>query len=262
MKAARRFLKLLDSFLDLSVALALLLIGAYAAYALWDNNEIYRAAENVQAVLLTLKPSVSSDNESGDSFDRLCRINPDVRAWLTLDNTKIDYPVLQGTDNLCYINTDVYGNFALAGSLFLDSRNDGGFGDAYSLLYGHHMENRKMFGDLDLYKDEKFFADNSSGTLFLPDRAYDLEIFACLLVPASEETIFDPSRWKTNPVNEEGGLVDFVEKHFLQLRFDVLDEIRASEKPWQILAMSTCSSEFTDARTVVLAVMKPYLAEA
>ena len=95
---------------------------------------------------------------------------------MTLDNTNIDHPVVQGQDNLTYVNRDVYGNFALAGSIFLDSRNDSSFSDPYSLLYGHHMENSGMFGDLALYKEEAFFQENSTGYLITPEGVYDLEI--------------------------------------------------------------------------------------
>lgn len=41
-------------------------------------------------------------------------------AWLTIDDTKIDYPVMQGKDNTEYLNKDPYGDYALAGSIFLD----------------------------------------------------------------------------------------------------------------------------------------------
>ena len=120
----------------------------YSAYALWDNSQVYAAADNVQAELLQFKPKAGADN--GASFEELLGINPDVCAWVTLDNTAIDYPVVQGEDNFTYVNTDVYGDFSLAGSIFLDVNCDKNFTDPYSLLYGHHMEESKMFGDLDL----------------------------------------------------------------------------------------------------------------
>ena len=164
---------------------------------------------------------------------------------------------MQGEDNLSYINTDVYGEFALAGSIFLDSSCDNTFHDQYSLLYGHHMENSKMFGDLDLYEDEEFFNENTTGMLILPDRSYELEIFACLRVSASEDAIFYPQQWQTNT----DGLLEFVSENAMHIHQDTFDRIGSSEDFSQILAMSTCSSEFTDARTILLAVMKPYSPE-
>ena len=250
----KAILKAANTLINTVVILALCLAGAYAGYALWDNNRVYAAAEDVQADMIKLKPIVQSaeEREEGADFAELLSVNPDVCAWITLDNTGIDYPVLQGDTNLTYINTDVYGNFALAGSIFLDSRNDKTFKEPYSLLYGHHMDNGRMFGDLDLYKEEKFFDENCTGTLILPDRVYNLEIFSCMLISASEDAIFNPIQYQ----DDIDKLLDFTEQNSLVLHDDVLERIRQSEEEVKILALSTCSSEFTDARTIVLAVMK------
>lgn len=246
----RMLLKTANFLLNLVLMLCLCVAGAYATYALWDNNQIYSAASNVQLEMEKIKPEVEEDGEA--SFEELLEINPDVRAWLTLDGTAIDYPVLQGANNLTYLNTDVYGNFALAGSIYMDSRNAADCTDAYVLLYGHHMESSRMFGDLDLYKDSTFFAENSTGKLILPDRSYDLEIFACLVVGAGEDNIFDTDRWK----EDIQGLLTFAGKNSLLLREETMKLLEDQENP-QILACSTCSSEFTDARTIILAVMIP-----
>ena len=245
----RKALRTADLLVSMVVVLFLLTAGAYSAYALWDNSQVYAAADNVQAELLQYKPVAGADN--GASFEELRAINPDVCAWLTLDNTAIDYPVLQGEDNFSYINTDVYGDFALAGSIFLDSSCSDDFTDPYSLLYGHHMEENKMFGDLDLYKDAESFAQNTTGELVLPDRTYQLKTFACLLVPASESSIFEPSRWD----RDLQGLYTFAQENALHLDADTLAAMQAAGDSVQVLAMSTCSTEFTDARTILLAWM-------
>lgn len=255
MNASRWILKTANSLVSAVVILVLAVACIYSVYSLWDNAQVYAAVDDVQSQLLQLKPQASEDG--GASFEELRAINPDVCAWITLDNTEIDYPVLQGEDNLTYINTDVYGEFALAGSIFLDANCDNTFHGNYSLLYGHHMANSKMFGDLDLYEDEDFFYENTTGTLILPDRTYDLEIFACLRVSASEPAIFSPMQWQT----DTSGLLDFVNNNAMYIHQDTMDQIGTSEETSQILAMTTCSSEFTDARTVLLAVMKPYSPE-
>ncbi|MCI7812262.1 MAG: class B sortase [Lachnospiraceae bacterium] len=252
---SRFILKAANSLLSLIVLISLCVAGTYAAYALWDNRQIYSAAEDVQADMIKLKPVIEDEDSGGASFEELMAINPDVHAWVVLDNTKVDYPVLQGDTNLTYINKDVYGNFALAGSIYLDSRNDSHFSDAYSVLYGHHMEKGSMFGDLDLYKEEAFFEENTTGMLFLPDRAYNLEIFACLVVKASDDYIYEPERWQTD-IN---GLISYAEENSMYLHEEVIEKMKQMSNP-QILAFTTCSSEFTDARTIILAAMEPYRA--
>lgn len=251
---SRLILKAANSLVNLVVIIALFIAGTYAGYALWDNNRVYSAAGNVQADMIRLKPKIEiTEEEEGASFDELLVINPDVCAWVTVDNTNIDFPVLQGETNLTYINTDVYGNFALAGSIFLDSRNARDYSEPYSLLYGHHMEKSEMFGDLELFKDQKFFDENKTGMLITPNRIYNLEIFACLLVDSGEDNIFDPTLWQT----DIDGLLTFAEENSMYLRTETIEELRLAENP-QVLALTTCSTEFTNARTIVLAVMEPY----
>lgn len=251
---ARWFLKAADSLLNLFVILALCIAGSYAGYALWDNGQVYAAAQNVQADMIKLKPVIADDGEEGASFEELLAVNQDVCAWVTIDNTKIDFPVLQGETNLTYINKDVYGNFALAGSIFLDSRNSRDFHDTVSLLYGHHMDEGDMFGDLDKFKDEAFFTENKTGLLILPDRVYDLEIFACILVSASEDVIFEPQEHKADIHR----LLDFTKQNAIHYDADKITELSQTDGEKQILLLSTCSSEFTDARTIVLTEMKPH----
>ena len=260
MTFSKLFLKGANALVSFVVAVFLIVAGTYSVYALWDNEQIYAAADNVQADMIKLKPKVTvtaeGEEEEGATFDELLAINKDIRAWVTVDNTNVDFPVVQGEDNLSYINTDIYGNFALAGSIFLDSRNAPDFSDAYSLLYGHHMANSGMFGDLDLFKDERFFHDNRTGMLILPDRAYNLEIYACLLVKASEDNIFEPEA-VSGDMNK---LYDFCTENAMYVHAETIEAAR-NDPSAKTLALSTCSSEFTDARTIVLAVMQPYHAD-
>ncbi|MDO4649046.1 MAG: class B sortase [Eubacteriales bacterium] len=246
---ARVLLKILNALMTISAAVVILLFASYSIYALWDNEQIYASADDVQTDMLKRKPKIDPES-GGASFEELLAINKDVCAWITLDNTKIDHPVLQGENLLTYINTDVYGEFALAGSIFLDTANDRTFQDSYSLIYGHHMANHKMFGDLDLYENEDFFRENTSGTLILPDRSYKLEIFACLLVASSEDAIFHPGQWLDNI----DGLLAFVNSNAKYLREETMRDLQQDEHP-QVVGLSTCSSDFTNARTVILARM-------
>lgn len=123
--------------------------------------------------------------------------------------------------------------------------------------YVEEMAEHKMFGDLDLYEKQKFFDKNRTGTLVLPDRSYKLEIFACIKTSANEDNIFIPQKWQKST----DGLLKYAEKSAKYIHQDTMKKIGTSKDFSQILAMSTCSSDYTDARTVILAVMKPYSPE-
>lgn len=248
-KPAETALKAANKLLDGVVALILIVVCLFSSYALWDNQQVYAAAEDVMADMLSLKPDAENP---GPGFDELRTINPDVCAWVELDGTQVDCPILQGETNLEYINKDVYGEFALAGSVFLDSRNDSSFADAYSLVYGHNMDGGRMLADLELYKEAAFFAENTTGVLIAPEGVYDLEVMACLVVGASEKSIFDPTQWSDANIDS---LFAFAESEATCINEDAV--AKAKEEGCAILSLTTCSFEFTDARTVVLAAMRP-----
>lgn len=258
---ARRLLALLDGLLNLMTMLVIVVVGAYAGYALWDNGQIYASVENVQEDLLVYKQKAEEDHANiGLMFEELKTLNSDVIAWLTLDNTHIDYPVLIGEDNYEYLNRDVYGKFALAGSIFADCRCDPNFSDAYTLVHGHHMAEGRMFGDLDLYKNRVFFEENRTGMIYLPDRTYDLKTVACMVVKATDQVIFVPDRWQ----DDIEDILEYIKDNSLhndeQRIDDLLDRNAAAKEGGvmpKIIALATCSSEYNDARTIVVAEMIP-----
>lgn len=86
-------LKSLNKIYGLILSTFLMASAAFAGYAIWDNAQIYHQAEAVQDQIRQLKPE--SDADGGPGFDELRAINPDVVAWITVDGTNIDYPVLQ-----------------------------------------------------------------------------------------------------------------------------------------------------------------------
>ena len=143
----------------------------------------------------------------------------------------------------------MYGDYALSGSIFLDSRCRCDLQEDYLLLYGHHMEKHQMFGDLESYLQQEFFEAHQTGTLLLPGETYDLKIFAVMTADASDAFLFDPVKAARNQTE----LLDKITKYALHQRKDQIAEIRKNKS--QILALSTCSGERLSDRTVVLAEM-------
>lgn len=233
-----------DRILTALAALVLAVVFLYACFALWDTWRIYEDA-GIDESLLKYKPEPDKDN--GETFEKLMEINPDVCAWLTIEDTNIDYPVVRGKDNVTYLNTDVYGEFSLSGSIFLDYRNATDFSDSYSLIYGHHMDGDVMFGELTYFTETSYFEKHKTGILYLPDQTYRFCIFACLQTDAYNSLIFSPGN-----LSEDGmdTLLDWSKENALQYR-----EVPVSGQD-RILALSTCSDTSTNARTIVLGYLK------
>ena len=80
------------------------------------------------------------------NWDELLQRNKDVKAWIQIPNTNVNYPVLQGETNDTYIHSDIDHNELSAGSIFIASENEDPFNDFNTVIYGHNMRNGSMFG--------------------------------------------------------------------------------------------------------------------
>lgn len=240
-------LKLLNKILNTAIVLVLLVTALYSFYCIWDNNSIYDAPAELQKELKSQRP-----DERSPSFEELLKVNPDVAAWVTMEGTQIDDPIVQGEDNQEYLNKNVYGEYALAGSLFLDSRCDRTFQGSYQLVYGHHMEKHRMFGDLDLYLDPQFFESHTTGTLMVPGRTYSLQILASMRTEESDHFIFDPEHCLSEPESFRQEILSKSE----YIHEELWREWEQEPEKYSVLALSTCSSEKEEERIVVFAVYK------
>ena len=149
-RLARIGVKGLHSIVDFLFVLAMLFLLLVAIWTHWDARQVYAAADPNR--FIQYKPDFPKDVET---FEDLQAKNPDVKAWLTIYDTKIDYPLVQTDNDDYYMNHDVFGEVQASGSLFIDYRNDSQFGDFNTLVYGHHMSERKMFGDIDKFVIER-----------------------------------------------------------------------------------------------------------
>lgn len=242
----RLALNLLNGIYGWILSLAVVSASVFAGYSMWDNAQIYKSAADVQSQIRQYKPV--EDTKGGPSFDELRKINGDVIGWITVDGTNIDYPVLQGKTNQEYMDKDVYGNFSLAGSIFLDVRNSPDFSDKYSLIYGHNMDNHLMFGDLAMFKDKEFFRDNTTATLLVPGESRKQNVVAIMQIPAGTEEIFNPDMWKNNL----SGLGEFLEKQSIWYHSDWTEKMKKDPNSVQITVLVTCSDGSTNDRTVLV----------
>lgn len=243
-----RLLRTLSWLLCRAIVLLLMMFVIFSVYGLWSNHRVFSEAENVYNQLLLLKPNTDDNGESGPSFKELRAINRDVCGWITIPGTKIDYPIVRGADNMVYLNQNVFGQFSLAGSIYLDTRNSADFNDSFSLIYGHHMDQHMMFGDLDMFKDQEFFQTNQSATIVTDADIRDMKVLAVLQVPDSDQEIFQPDMWGSDLTE----LAEYVENNALYIWDDALAELKQYPTTTQAIALATCSDGATGNRTVVI----------
>jgi sortase B len=154
-----------DSSLQLLI-IAVFTILLYFSAVLMDycvdtlsNNSIYEEIDNAYHTI-DIKRGLTDEElaEYQKEMSELKSINEDIQGWLTIDGTSIDYPVLQGEDNVYYLNYNIVGERSYHAAVMLDFRNDV-FSEEYQniVLYGHNMTDGSMFYDLSQYKNENFY---------------------------------------------------------------------------------------------------------
>lgn len=113
-------------------------------------------------------------------FDGLLAVNGDIVGWICFENEDISYPILQGATNDDYINTTYLGESSRAGSIFLDSSNSSDFEDFHSIIYGHNMRNKTMFGKLSaFYKDSDYYEGHEYFQIITPEKRFRYLIVGC-----------------------------------------------------------------------------------
>jgi sortase B len=114
-------------------------------------------------------------------------------AWLKIDGTHIDYPVMQTDDNQWYLSHDYYGNSVASGAVFLDYRNAADFSDELSIIYGHRMNSDLMFSDVAKYCDADYFSAHIDGELITPEQSFRLRVLAYREVGDDDELYWNLS---------------------------------------------------------------------
>ena len=120
-------------------------------------------------------------------FDAIRAECPDVIAWIYVEDTVIDYPIVQGGNNQYYLEHLPNGEKNKTGSIFMDCSNAPGFTDEITYLFGHHMKNGEMFATLQNYTNQQYFENHRFARIFTPYENFDVEFFAGYIVEAAKE---------------------------------------------------------------------------
>lgn len=241
MEYAGRAARIGDRILSLFAVILILIMLLYGGYSLWDSYMLNQGAF-LKSDLLQYKPELTDTTVEGDNYslEELILLNEDTRGWLTINDTHIDYPLVQGETDMDYINTDVMGEFSLSGSIFLSCLNSPDFSDPYTLIYGHHMDNGGMFGDVMEFLDADYFEKHRTGTLFLPHKTYGIELFAVIEADGYDRLIYSPG-----PEYDNQPLLDYLKESSTQYR-DI-----GVAKADKLIGMSTCVDAVTNGRAIL-----------
>lgn len=226
----------------------LLIVFSYSTimtgYRLIDKYRNDELNKNITTIYNESKVEKGEDKRQ-QFMQSLLKINEDSVGWINIQNTRINYPVVQGKDNEFYLDHNIDKKPSEYGSIFVDYRNnnlkDFDKAEKNIVVYGHHMKDGTMFGDLKLYKDEKFFKNNQIVSFNIMGQEYKWRVFSAYV------TSTDFNYIKTDFKND-AEFNEFI-KSIKEKSLYINDTIPNSKDV--ILTLSTCSYEFDNARFVV-----------
>ena len=192
---------------------------------------------------------ISSPNGfRGKDFQSLKEINEDIVAWIFAEGRTIDYPIVQGKDNSYYMRRMVNHEYNRLGTIFMDYRNQNDFSDKNTVIYGHNIKDGSMFALLTKYKDQDYYDNFPTMTLYTPKGDYTIEFFAGIIADGNYEFV----RYKFAD-NED--FLDYVKSLEAESTFHGDIVIGADDR---IVSLLTCSYEYNNARYALFGRLKPH----
>ena len=187
---------------------------------------------------------------AGINFDELRQENPDVLGWISIPETVLSYPLLQGEDNDFYLNHTWQKNSGIVGAVFMDCRSNAEMADFNTIIYGHRMRDGSMFASLKYYQDQEHWRTHPSVYLACAEGVYRYDIFS-----AYEASVLGP----VYDVNARD--TDWREAFILSCRKrSVIETNIVPTADDQILTLSTCTGRGYSTRWVVQAVLEEFYA--
>jgi len=177
-------------------------------------------------------------------FEALSIELPGIVGWLLLDESPINFPVMQYRNNDFFLRHLPDGTPHKNGSIFLDYRNENDFSDNSILIFGHMTRNDDMFGILREYRNQEFYDANPIMYLFTPEKDYTILLFAAHL--AHSQNDHPPLHFS------EDGLLAYADglKRASFFKSDVT--VEAGDR---LVSLCTCAYDFDEARLILTGVL-------
>ena len=180
-------------------------------------------------------------------FTKLLQKNNETVAWLIVNNTNINYPIVQTNNNDFYLNHSFDRTYNGGGWLFMDYRNNPTSFDTNTIIYGHSLLTKTMFGSLLNARYDWWYTNKENQVIKLstPSENTLWQIFSIYKVIPENYYI-------NNTFNSEEEIQKFFDKLLERSVYDFNVDLIPSDK---ILTLSTCNTASGDERLVVHAKM-------
>lgn len=242
----------LKKFIILSLTTILIVSIGYIVYYFYINKKDKQENTNIINDIIIDKTQITDiKTERILQLEELKKQNSDIIGWLEIEDTNINYPVVQSDDNDFYLTHNYKKEYSISGSLFLDKNFDIKNGSSNYLIYGHRNNNGLMFEDLMKYADENFYKSHKKirFTTLEKDKQYEImSVFYSRVYYKNEKDVFR-YYYFVNAKNE-AEYNNFIEDC---KKVSIYDTGVTAKYGEQLLTLSTCEYSQEDGRFVVVA---------
>ena len=223
-------------------------VFCYSAYNLINIYLNYKKIDDDYGELAKTYTEEKEEKESylQINWDELLQRNKDVKAWIQIPDTNVNYPVLQGETNDTYIHSDIDHKKLNAGSIFVASENEDPFNDFNTVIYGHNMKNGSMFNNIKSYTDQSFAKKHPYIYIYLPDGTVSqYKVVVGHII--SESSVL----YNTHIVDTASFVQEMVKTSSINVDFD-------QSQVQSVITLSTCTSAGSESgkRNVVHAILQ------
>lgn len=225
--------------------IGLVLISSYLIFKEKKQNE--KQENTFEDLIEIVEENIENQEERKIDINKLYEENKDIVGWLKIDNTTINYPIMQNiNDPNYYLRRDFYKNYSSYGTPYMAKQCN--LNSDNIVIYGHHMKNNKMFGELEKYKLKDFYNNHKIITFTTLEKEYSYEIFAVFKTTVYTKNTF---RYYEN-INFENKKMynDFINICKDKSLYQTGIEIKDKEK---LITLSTCEYSNKNSRLVIVA---------
>lgn len=183
-------------------------------------------------------------------YETLYNKNKKLIGWLKIDDTNIDYPVMQTANNEYYLDHNFNQEYDKNGSIFMDASCDVVHRNTNLILYGHHMKSGKMFGNLNSYSSQEYCEKHSTIRF---DTIYEKGLYQVMYVFRSRIYNEDEVVFKYYQFFDAASEKEFESNMQEMAALSLYDTGVTASFGDELLTLSTCDSSEPDGRFVVVA---------
>lgn len=234
--------KILVTFIQIVLIAVIIFSGIKIIEWIKSNKKNKDIMSEIKENVVINNEMDSNNEEYKMDFAKLKQKNSDAIAWIKVNGTDIDFPVVKGTDNSYYLTHNFDKEKNKAGWIFADYRNKFDGTDKNIIIYGHNMKNGSMFASLkDVIKEEWYNNENNKYiALITENENCKYQVFSVYQTETEEYYL------QTNISNFK----EFVEKIKGRSKKNFNVDIKETDS---ILTLSTCADN-TKYRVVLHAV--------